>query len=306
MTISAPTLWNYDGIQHAWDSPLVRKALDKAQPPREWLHSSPSNLVSEAPRIIDASRAAYPNTEVAIAIAGSTDGPNPTNAWLRVGALCDAHDIGKLQFDIEGDTWIHRPAGTLRNALNAVHEKYPKLELTVNGYGQPLYIPNVFPPPAMTGFSNDWANIMAEFGGIDAPTLAYYLQVYYATTPLPDDWLLGLRSWARAHANMAVALGRWIIRPGLRWEGYQQMHNCRTDTLCAVAVLFNVCNWWALNGAAGYSDDMGIRAMWAIAELERKGFIGPNAILDFQRKAGLTVDGRVGPKTLAALGVVWP
>ena len=306
MTLNAPTIWNDNGITAGWQNALTRKVLDKALPPGTQLHSGTSDLLSHVPTITVQMRAAYPGMAVLVAIAAAWNGSDPTDAWNQVATMCVQLGIPELQFDLEGDGWVHVARGILQRALASVHANHPTLILTVTSYGQPLYIPNVFPPPTSTGYSNAWGPVEQEYGGVDGPTSASFYQTYWGASPPVTDWLVGYRSLARSIANEWVGKGLLYLRPGYGRGGYVQLHACVTDSLCAVAVCTDQTRWWNL-GSSTSADDSGVRALWSCCALERAGYRGPNAVYDYQRDhPPLVVDGRCGPKTQASLGVVWP
>jgi hypothetical protein len=71
---------------------------------------------------------------------------------------------------------------------------------------------------------------------------------------------------------------------------------------CQLAVRTDATFWWAA-GSDELFDDEGALGWRAALALYRAGYWGALAVERFQRIAGLKVDGVVGPKTLAALGV---
>lgn len=111
-----------------------------------------------------------------------------------------------------------------------------------------------------------------------------------------------MRSLARSIGCYAVEVANNNVRPGLVGRGvYLQLHGLRCDNLCAVAVTASVAAWWCLQPL--YLQPGGCDALRAVCELHRLGYEGGDAIVNFQAAKGLDVDNRVGPKTLAALGI---
>jgi putative peptidoglycan binding protein len=303
MTISAPALWNDNGPDVPWKTPSVRAVLDKSRPPVLQVHAGPIWLATKGGALTTEIRAAYPGIRVWWAIAGDAYGPDPSQEWAQAATAAGAAVVTTICPDPED--WTTRPAGMLRKSVNAIRTANPTIEILPNTWAQPLRVPNVFPPPAETGYSDAYP--LAELLGQGSPCNGVMRQVYYDDPDIgiPTERGRGPRSLARSTSDYAVALAEGKIRGDTALEGYQQMHGCRCDDLCTVAQSFRICGWWVLNYLKDFDAD-GVRAMWAVCELERRGYGGGNGIVQFQLAAGLTPDGIVGPKTLAALGVVWP
>lgn len=301
-----PELWNDNGILYAWKSPLVQTILAKAQPPGMWLHSGSSDLVTNTPTIASESRKLAPQREVRVAIAAGSGSSGSLDAWRRVCAMCVQNGITHVQLDIEGKSWESQ-TDRLASILTTLAREFPTIQFSISTYGQPLFIPNVLPPPTSTGFSTTYGPVLHAMLGIEAPPVAVFEQVYFAETPPEKDWMIGLRSQARSRSNYAVAVAEGYVSPEKSFNIECQLHNSRCDSLCSVAVWSDTeTSWWALNGNPAYSDDSGVQALWSCCELERRGYTGPGSIIRFQRDNGLVVDNRVGPATRAALGVSWP
>jgi hypothetical protein len=303
MTLSAPELWNDAGPDVAFASKDVRALLDLAQPPELWPHAGPDWLAAKGASLTTNIRTAYPTMSVGWAVAGDADGPDPTTAWVRATQAAWAAGIRMMNFNCESG-WFARNPGTLAHALNAVVAAAPDMELCLDTAGQPLYIPNVFPPPSMTGNSDQYAHVLRESVGLNAPLSILVLQVYYSASVLPTTRGAGPRSLARSIANRAVAVAQDDISPGCTFESEQQLHGCRCDDLVNVATQSAIrAWWWALNGGSAYVDQEGSWALQSVCALHRLGFDGPLAVFHFQKANNLVADNVCGPKTRAALGV---
>jgi hypothetical protein len=123
-------------------------------------------------------------------------------------------------------------------------------------------------------------------------------QIYWAFRDVEEPRGTGAKRLAlhRKHWDAAVRKG-WL--PSGTVIPYLQVHHCNTMDLCSVANDYSGVSAWAVPSRMTES---GIVAMAALAEIDRRGFRGPGRVQAFQRSAGLTADGLVGPRTLAALG----
>ncbi len=307
MPQNAPTLWTGQptGPLYAWNDPRVRAVLDKALPPALQMHAGPIWLRDNLGSLADKMRAAYPGIRPFVAIAGDASGPDPSDEWADVATACAAANVDTIIPDPESQ-WVTRPAGMLLKSLLAIRKANPTIRIWTTTFGQIERIPNIFPPPTETGFSDNFPT--QEMLGQASPCTLTLPQVYFADDDnvIPATRGRGPRSYARSVANYIAMWALGKVRPDMDLQGYLQLHGCRVDDLCTVAQMWDVCGWWVLSYPTTGYDTEGVRALWAMCELFRLGYTSRNAIVEFQRAAGLTPDGVVGPKTLAALGVVWP
>lgn len=102
-------------------------------------------------------------------------------------------------------------------------------------------------------------------------------------------------AWARDPSQYA-SLGRWTIRPAL--EMYRRTVG---DHVAAMLAEPTVCLW-----DRHEADAQCLAGLHVVKALRARGFDGEHGVATFQRAAGLTPDGIVGPKTCAALGIPWP
>lgn len=117
--------------------------------------------------------------------------------------------------------------------------------------------------------------------------------------------ILGARGrYATAHGQQT----RSAIRDDLRLGGegcvlYAQSHHHRVSAACWLHDQAALSASWTVRHDGRLCDAEGLLALRAVAELRRQAGHAPGRIARFQEAAGLTVDGLVGPKTLAALGL---
>jgi hypothetical protein len=127
-----------------------------------------------------------------------------------------------------------------------------------------------------------------EFGAI--ATQDRYVQAYGAPYEGRSQRML---SWAQDPSQYA-SLGNWDIRPALQLY----LRSVR-DHLTMLFAHPTVCLWeyYAMDTSARW-------ALMAHRSITALGFTGPSAVAEYQRAQGhLTVDGKLGPLTAAALGL---
>lgn len=125
-----------------------------------------------------------------------------------------------------------------------------------------------------------------------------FVQAYGANVGPEDGHSARLLAWARDPSQYA-SLGSWEIRPAVqmyRRSVADQLGMMLTELPAGAVALWD----WS-------ESDVNARlAMEVRAKLAGAGFSGPGAVTAYQASAGLTADGKVGPKTAAALGVTVP
>lgn len=122
------------------------------------------------------------------------------------------------------------------------------------------------------------------------------------------------RSDAQWRSQVTKGRVRPDLAPGSTTGGfglYYQLHDLNLMAACAQIDRADLTAGWVLNRTAGQSDrstfplcdDVGLRALLVMSAIHHA--VGPNkgAIRRFQAAKSLTVDGKVGDKTLAALGL---
>lgn len=122
----------------------------------------------------------------------------------------------------------------------------------------------------------------------------YSPQIYFEDGGGADALALFRRSWARA-----IALG-WI-NPNAFLASYLRLREGkgRLSEQSYVSDQFGTLNGWWCND--GCDTVVGRPLILALCKLRLLGFRGQGRIAAFQRANGLTVDGKIGPQTLAAL-----
>jgi hypothetical protein len=119
-------------------------------------------------------------------------------------------------------------------------------------------------------------------------------------------WTMQAEQWARRVERGQV---RADLAPGgVGFVCYAQAHGHEVAAACSLYDRSAIAASWALPlttaRPAGRADPAGIIALRADAEMRRRIGHEPGRIARFQASAGLSADGVVGPRTLAALGIV--
>ncbi|MEZ4391976.1 MAG: C1 family peptidase [Polyangiales bacterium] len=135
--------------------------------------------------------------------------------------------------------------------------------------------------------------------GLRAPQ-CYWARGGGGTTDGPrDGWVAARLAWARL--DYPRAGGSPADRVRVSRQLYRASTQDHVELLLAESLTGSVFIWnWA---EADISAKLALRI---VVELERRGFCGPGAIERYQRAEGLKVDGLLGPKTCAALGILSP
>jgi hypothetical protein len=193
-----------------------------------------------------------------------------------------------------------RLSEVVRGALNDVAAKFPKLAQWHTAYDHPTY--------HSTYNWSDWI-------GPDSPVVASFPQVYAA--PADPNAVAARdavdRREAKALSSWALAVKKnWIDvdvpdgQPGdetdVDWRPYYQLHSVRAEDTIDSAVLHSMAAFWAIPTRA---DKAGRNSLRALCDLWSRGLWGAGCIEELQRRVGVKVDRRYGPKTAAAAGVRW-
>lgn len=302
-----PTLWHGKGATQAFAG--CRDLLRECQPPAVQLHTwEPARIASQV-------RALVPGVTlvVGVGIDGlardvTTGIRSVDNGVAQLVTLARrAQDVGAVAICWNAEAGWKRPpssperarlASLIRQGLAAVAQLVPGVEQWHTAYDHPSYH-STYPWEA-------WL-------GPGSPIAASLPQVYAA----PGGDVMAHRGALPAREARALASWRAAVRAGwiredapegttadladCDWLPYYQLHHVRTADTVSSAVRHPLAALWALPTR---SDDAGRLALRALCALHRGGWWGRGGIERFQASAGLTPDGVVGPRTLAALGVV--
>lgn len=146
--------------------------------------------------------------------------------------------------------------------------------------------------------------------GPGSPVRLHLPQTYSAP---PGRAGIALRTSTRARiaahaksfaAGVPVDVRADLVQGGVGWIPYGQMHHHTPDATCVLLDAAPLAALWTLSEDAESADAAGILAARADAELRRRVGHEPGRVARYQASAGLVDDGVVGPRTLAALGVV--
>lgn len=125
-------------------------------------------------------------------------------------------------------------------------------------------------------------------------------QVYAA----PEKGVAGpgaMNARARMHENgWEQAVRKGWIRGTLQKVPYLQCHHIPAEQLIQYAAAQKTVCFWAVPMRM---DSAGEKAMKAVAKIRDAGFEGENAVKLWQESKGLSVDGAVGPNTMASFGL---
>jgi len=144
----------------------------------------------------------------------------------------------------------------------------------------------------------------ATHGG--APTVGFgklaktrFVQAYGANVPgSPDGASLKMLDWARDTSQYAKIAAKAGVAPWTIMGSFQTYGRSLQDTIDTLLREPTQVLWsWT------EMDDQCVIALKAVKALSSRGHTGVGAVRAVQASAGLSVDGKVGPKTVAALGV---
>jgi hypothetical protein len=134
-----------------------------------------------------------------------------------------------------------------------------------------------------------------EFGRI---VRRRFVQAYGANAGSEDGHSARMLAWAR-DPSQYTSVGSWAVRPALQM--YRRSVADHLALLLGELAGGAVCLW-----QHGEMDRECRLALEVVRELGARGCTGPDAVRRFQAGAGLVVDGLVGPRTCAALGLTVP
>lgn len=145
--------------------------------------------------------------------------------------------------------------------------------------------------------------------GAGSPVSAWLPQVYADPADGTAASVAGAGSrYAGTAAQHTLAVTRGLIRPEFAATGagfvlYAQSHHHTTAAACSLYDRAALAASWTIRRDGALCDAAGILALRADAEMRRRVGHAPGRVARFQASAGLTADGAVGPRTLAALGL---
>lgn len=294
------TLWSGEGTTVAFEH--SRELLDEVQPQYVQLHSGPDSLRRLGGALTKRVRAALQSTGVVWAIAGDAYLPNPVRFWSQAARAAEDNGVRVLMLNCERG-WKSSKLGTLahRNALarscvEAVRQAAPSVELWFTSYAAPTSVLRDPRNPRAGRFGGHGTFPWWGFLG-GGHVAEHHPQVYTApkdgsvaqvgALPRFDEW--------NTRSIEAAARKGWIA-PSVRHGVYLQAHHTPLRDLCAVGERHEHVSLWASHTRI---DEDGRKAARVLAELARRRI----AIRELQTLFGLTPDGIVGPRTLAALGL---
>lgn len=286
MTESIVTLWSDVSLEAAVTSARTGAILTACKPQGVQLHARASTLASEGERSTRYVRARWPAVEVLWAIAGDwlvPNDPGPVPGWADAGRAAQAAGVPRLQLNCES-AWLDKPE-VAAVAVRDLAAQVPGLELTFTSYGAPL-----------EHLALPWQAFLARWRGVPTPIRESAFQTYFASQSHKADRAYSERWVSTYQGDIALAYGRGIISPRVARAVYLQAYWAPCTGLCEAAAGAERVYWWT---APLHADTEGLWAVASLAELYRRD----RTVAEFQQEAGLVVDGLVGPKTRAALGV---
>jgi peptidoglycan hydrolase-like protein with peptidoglycan-binding domain len=209
-------------------------------------------------------------------------GTNGPSHWAELAELVtrglDTPGLAGVLVDWEG-SWDHAQAQA-QDCVNAILAVHPDAADRV--IDTPWWAPLTLPDgsPTHPSAPNAQWGVLAK---------RRFVQTY------PGDWRAKL-AWARDPSQWpSLGTPAACVRPAVSL--YARALNDVVASLISDAGPVACWDWTE-------ADADGLRALRVVAALEALAYTGPSSVSLFQRAAGLTVDGVVGPRTLAALGVV--
>ena len=276
------TAWGSGGIGRALDEALP--ALVSIRPDVVQIHTQPD--ASDAAAVARIARD-LPDARVWIGAPADTLARTPATAPKRAAEwACMASQLGAEVLILNGEAaWKGAAPSLARDVIAAMHEASPALILGWTSFDHPRW------------HRLPWGAILGA-GGVDL----HLPQVYAA----PED---GIATRASALARWESAARQWDalgdVLPAHRLGGercvpYVQAHHVSVSGTCALLDRAPLASTWALPAR---SDEAGVIALRADAIMRREAGHAPGRVARWQAAHGLTADGVVGARSLAALGL---
>lgn len=295
---TALALYPADSVSQALPGDTLER-IAWARPQVVMLHTTPAALSRGAPEVFAAVRGVVP--DVRLWLAAGCDGltrwlgTEPTEATFRevlrqlaeLARVAVALGAEAVVWDQEAAAKEYPDAGRLfaRAAREVFALRAPGVVQGHTAYDQPGQ-----------HASYDWAAWM----GPNAPQVRFALPEVYVA---PEDGgtappgALG-RRLERHNASWSAAVrAGWIRADVVRWP-YVQAHGVRAEDTITVCAPFHLRALWT---APRTIDPDGWLACAALSSLYRAGFVGPTALVSFQRAHGLVADGVAGSAVQHAL-----
>lgn len=305
-----PTLWDWSlGFWGVWRNLRYRALIEELQPDGLQLHGGVGSLLSYAPAVCQEIRAAMPDVDLWLGVAGDGNKTDCDVRWPAAMALAVDCGAKALVLNFEGSAeypWREEKHGTkVRAALAKCREIGDKAGVALGHTSWPRAQPSYY------GFPYVWESAL---GGEVVPDFTHP-QVYGPGRGMNGPG--GMRAQldkCTASYDKAEADGQiHAVERGLYLGAY---HGHTPAGTCHLAQRTHSACYWVV-GAPMYPADE--RALRACCKLWRLGFhgvtMGPDwpeltedgvevdGIVDYQRSQGLGPDGVVGPMTLGALSI---
>lgn len=282
-----------------WDSGGIFKAIEKAQaslasinPDIVQLHTTPKSNLAEAVALV---RSIVPQARIWIGLPAdplvtSTNHLAAVRSYAR-----EAKKVGAEMFVFNGEArW--KATGAERTALGKrAQDCIAEFRKAAPGIAV-----------AWTSFDHlashglPWRFIFDPEKGVD-----YHMPQHYTHDPKFPDRLSNHRTVAGRVAaadknsrRLDGAVPDHFLPGGDRWIPYGQMHHHNTAAICALSNMAPRVAYWAMMSRC---DAHGIAGVACAQRLRRIEGHNPGHVQAFQTRAGLAVDGVVGPATIERL-----
>lgn len=315
------TLWTNGDMDTVLDD-ATASLLSECAPSIVTVHCGPDRMLRSAARLIARVRQLIPNVRMHIGIGcdfwiakaienGGTDAAIRTaidelKMAVRLGSNCG---VECATFDAEAACKLnslvtHKIATTLFHECRA---EFPALVFGHTAYDHPTFhsddVDGVYDDGHVRG-EYDWRGWTGD-GGADIEEWQNYVAPENIRLFAPNGSIAArVRS---SNASVAAAVKKGWVREEIGLARYFQIHNTGFAEIASASVLAPIVKLWcAPRLPVGEMDKSGEWALRGICAMQRAGIRTPGGIEAFQMSNGLTVDGRAGHATLAALGVVVP